>query len=85
MRYDDGVIEEGVVSMEDVMIDVGILPEVIRRRIHGDRVRVREASGVISLIPIRKATPIADGLVGLLNDADIRSTDDIKDMRLGAT
>ena len=71
--------------MEDVIINVDILPEIICRRIRVDKVRVRETNGVISLIPVSKATPIADSLVGLLKSTGVKNTDDIKDMRLGAT
>jgi len=69
--------------MEEVIINVDILPEVICRRISGDKVRVREANGVISLIPVSTATPISDSLLGLLKGAEVKNTDDIKDMRLG--
>ena len=71
--------------MEDVIINVDTLPEILCRRISGDKVRVRETNGVISLIPVSKATPIADSLVGLLKGTDIKSTDDIKNIRLSAT
>jgi len=44
--------------MEDVIISVDILPEVLHRRIRGDKVKVQEADGVISLIPLEK--PFSD-------------------------
>jgi hypothetical protein len=71
--------------MDDI-ISTRILPEVLCRRIRGDKVRVFEANGVISLIPLdspdKNATPVADGLVGLLKDAGLKNSEDVKNMRL---
>ena len=72
--------------MEDVIISVDILPEVLHRRIRGDKVKVQENDGVISLIPLETApkseTPLTDSLIGILKGTDIKTVDDIKDMRL---
>jgi hypothetical protein len=72
--------------MEDIIISVDILPEVLHRRIRGKKVKVHEAGGVISLIPLdtaESATPVADSLVGLLKGMEIKNINDIKDMRMG--
>ena len=51
------------------MEDVNILPEILYRRIDGDRVRIREADGIITLIPIDSSaqteTPVSDDLLGI--------------------
>ena len=76
---------KGLYSVEDVIINVNILPDILCRRIRGKRVKIHEADGIVSLIPIETAsnTPIADSLVGLLNGTGIKNADDIKNMRLG--
>ena len=72
--------------MEDVIISVDILPEILHRRIRGEKVKVQEADGIISLIPLESATksdtPLTDSLIGILEGAGVKTTDDIKDMRL---
>ena len=73
-------------QIEDVIINANILPEILYRRIRSDKVRICEADGVVSLIPIdspvQSETPISDGLLGILKGAGIKNTDDIKNMRL---
>jgi hypothetical protein len=71
--------------VEDVIIDVKILPDVLCRRIRGEQVKVHEANGIISLIPLETAksdTPLTDSLKGILAGSGITCVDDIKDMRL---
>ena len=68
--------------MEDLIINVNILPEVICRLINVDKVRVRKEKGVVSLIPINSATPVSDSLVGILKDSGISNSNDIKSIRL---
>jgi hypothetical protein len=41
--------------MEDVIISVDILPEVLHRRIRSEKVKVQEADGIVSLIPLESA------------------------------
>lgn len=73
-------------QIEDVIINANILPEILYRHISGDRVRICEVDGIISLIPIdspvQSETPISDDLLGILKGAGIKNTDDIKNMRL---
>ena len=73
--------------MDDVIINVDILPDVLCRRIRGDKVKIREMNGIISLIPlesnVQSDTPLSDSLVGLLKGTDIKNMNDIKNMRLG--
>ena len=71
-----------VIGMEDLVINVNILPEIICRLIRVDKVRVREVNGVVSLIPVDATTPVSDALVGLLKGSEIKSTNDIKNIRL---
>ncbi|MCL2698574.1 MAG: hypothetical protein FWE74_10915 [Oscillospiraceae bacterium] len=72
--------------MEDVIISVDILPEILHRRIRGEKVKVQEADGIISLIPLESTeksdTPLTDSLIGILEGAGVTCVDDIKDMRL---
>ena len=79
--------ERGCYPVEDIIINVNTLPETLYRRIRGDRVRVREADGIISLIPVEAAvqsdTPLTDSLIGILKNSGIKSVNDIRDMRLG--
>jgi hypothetical protein len=72
--------------MEEIIISVDILPEILHRRIRGDKVKIQETNGIISLIPLetteKSDTPLTDSLIGILKDTGIKNVNDIKDMRL---
>ena len=77
--------------MVELILDTDTLPTPLSQLLNTDKVRALVLNGEIRLVPILGSlspskpsdTPIADALLGVLKNSDIKSADDIKAMRLG--
>ncbi|MDR3277922.1 MAG: hypothetical protein LBT12_04045 [Oscillospiraceae bacterium] len=61
--------------MTDTVMNTKSLPETLLRLIQTEKVRVREADGVIELMPIREIADCTVGLRGMFADCPNLSVD----------
>lgn len=57
--------------MNDMILNASTLPEPLLRLVRTDRVRVREADGVISLIPVEESIDYITKLRGSCSDGKL--------------
>lgn len=57
--------------MEDFILNVNTLPEPLHRRIRSEKVKVHEADGVFTLIPLSEKSEYTSRLFGMFSDGKL--------------